>query len=135
MSTPSESVDAVIGRVVESVWVSRDRYELAMVFADGSCHVWFTNMDGSIGNDCECWIEHVDNFDFKGTIRGAMTSKGTIESLAPPGVDTDQEFITFHTERGRLIIDLRTRDNGYYGGSLGEGSDRPMSGDGWVEVT
>jgi hypothetical protein len=137
-STPSDSVDEVIGRVVESVWISKDRYQLALVFADGTCHIWFTNFEGSIGNDCRCWIEHIDNFDFKGTIRGAMLSGGSHRE-ASEDEDSDhdvhdQHFITMTTDRGRLIIDLRVQHNGYYGGSLDDGHDGEMTGDGWTEV-
>lgn len=46
----------------------------------------------------------------------------------------ERHFITMTTDRGRLIIDLRSQHNGHYDGSLDNGREGEMTGDGWTEV-
>lgn len=99
------------GRVVESVWTSY--CGLAIQFADGTVALYKAE-----GDCCAyAWIEHAEIYDFKGPIISAVAAGSSVlQELKNEYLD--QEFITFRTEYGRLIIDLRVSHNGAYGGSL-----------------
>lgn len=121
----------VVGRVVESVWVHADRCRMALVFADGAQAVWRAQ-----GDCCaDSWIEDVQSLGFKGTVltAGRDPTREDTDVQVSPGGYLDTNFLCLTTERGRLLIELRTRHNGYYGGSLA-GTDELMTGDGWWEV-
>ncbi len=108
-----------IGRVVESVWLRTDRKGLAFVFADGTQHVMIA--DDHADNLASAWIEHVDDFGFKGRFLGVGNAPDredrTVEQHTAHDV-LDVNFYDFRTESGRLLVELRTSSNGYYSGSL-----------------
>ena len=127
-------MEGIMGRVVETAWYSVDQLHLAIQFADGDVALFTTD-----GDCCAtAWIEHAEAFDFKGPLL-RVESSGVDR---PPALQADydvldqEQFIMFATERGRLIVDLRTSHNGYYGGLLTFGGNLPNLPPGdWMEVS
>lgn len=105
-----------VGRVVESVWLRNDRRAMAFVFADGESIGWEAE-----GYCCaDAWIEAIDDLGFKGPLLEFGHDPDKQDS-STENADFDVLDINFYcakTERGRLLIELRTSHNGYYGGYL-----------------
>lgn len=107
------SIADICGRQIDSVWLNDRSDRLVFVFVDGTQAGFYSD-----GDCCShSWIEGIELYGFKGKL--LSVESGGFSSREISGGDyEDQEFITFKTEKGRLIIDLRTGHNGYYGGSL-----------------
>lgn len=104
------------GSVVESVWLRDDKRGLAIVFADATQAVFEAE-----GDCCaDAWIEAVEGFDFKGRFLGCGNAPDREDSSKESGAYDvlDINFYDFRTERGRLLVELRTSHNGYYAGYL-----------------
>lgn len=103
----------LVGKTVESVFISDDKYALKFVLADG------TEIIARVGADCcsETWIESLENPEnLLGTIR-------SVEEKDLKDAWQDGDFIQFYgceitSEKGYCLIDYRNSSNGYYGGSL-----------------
>lgn len=113
---PAEKLPSCIGKRVESVWLSQDRTALALLFEDNTARVWHAEGDCCANS----WIEDVQIFGFKGELLEAGSDPDR------PGSSEDKDefdvldinFYCFKTPYGRLLIELRTSHNGYYGGHL-----------------
>lgn len=122
---------SIIGRVVESIWREINGQSIAIVFADSSIARF------SAQGDCcaNAWVEHVEVYDFKGPLLSAESTGFSNPSELQEDHDVlDQEFITFKTERGRMIVDLRTSHKGYYGGYLSFSHCKRLPEGEWREV-
>lgn len=117
MEHPNLVHESFIGKVVESVWIRKDREAIALVFTDGTQHhMRAEDEDGY----AVCWIEAIDDLGFKGRFLGVGAAPDREHSTAeqPSGEVLEINFYDFRTEHGRLLVELRSSSNGYYSGKL-----------------
>lgn len=105
-----------VGKRVESVWLSRDRTALALLFEDNTTRVW-----RAWGDCCAtAWIEDVQSFGFKGELLefASDPDRPWVSKYDEKDNVLDINFYCFKTPYGRLLIELRCSHNGFYGGYL-----------------
>lgn len=122
-------IDDLIGKRIESIWLIADRTAFALGFADGTFAGFFAE-----GDCCSTvWIEGFELYGFKGMLTSVVGSEERSRNAFGGYFDNDC-FVTFTTERGRLIIDLRTDhgSGGAYGGYLVRGECTP--GPHWRQI-
>jgi hypothetical protein len=114
----------LIGKIVDTIYLSEDEESLAFVTDDGECHIYTTS-----GDCCNSvWFYH-----FSGVEELLNQRVHDVESkdwrdvegeYAKDDVAEESCIWTLKTNRGYIDIEVRNSHNGYYGGEVGHHLDK-----------
>lgn len=112
--------DKLIGETVVSATISPDREKMTLKAASGKTFQLITD-----GDCCSStWIEHIEGEEaLLGTITAVedvdMPNLGNIPTYHKPEVEEVIYYgLRITTNKGRVIIDYRNSNNGFYGGVI-----------------
>ena len=141
MAHNEQTFDALIGHRIKSLWLNDEDEEL-WIETDGSGGRGSRYLCYQTGNDCcnRVWFCY---FNFLGKVFNSKVVKTLDhewEDLPKEqyvGGDDDEEKIMFtiNTKGGRLDIEVRNSNNGYYGGTVNFRGVHPELPSGIVRVT
>jgi len=114
----------LIGKIIDTIYISEDSSNLAFITDDGECHIYSTS-----GDCCNSvWFYHFSGVEELLNQRvNDVESKDwrEVDGDFAGGDDAEDACIwTLKTNRGYVDIEVRNSHNGYYGGYVGHHLDK-----------
>lgn len=113
----NEDTDDILGKTIDSVYLSSDKENFIIRFSDG-----FEAKFATMADCCSrSWIEEFEVYitELKGSLLVDVKDSDTVKHEYHPEHDCLQVYRTiFSTDRGDIVLEYRNSSNGYYGGWL-----------------